>query len=165
VGGYYLYYWQSNGDTPKRVDVGKRTTYTLEGLEVGQPYTFAVTAHDAQGGRESVWSNQVHRQIETSSFTVEAPGVLANDHTQDGNALTAELVSGANHGTVDLRQDGSFIYTPHNGFHGNDSFTYRAIRGAMASVPATVTLHVTSINGEPRAAVSFIHTTAVSSQR
>ena len=36
VGGYYLYYWQSDWNEPKRVDVGKQTTYTLSGLEAGQ---------------------------------------------------------------------------------------------------------------------------------
>ena len=59
VGGYYLYYWQSNWDHPRRVDVGKLTTYTLEALAVGQLYTFAVTAHDGRGGMESVFSNTV----------------------------------------------------------------------------------------------------------
>jgi hypothetical protein len=54
VGGSYRYYWQSDWEEPKRVDVGQETTYTLENLEVGRLYTFAVTAHDSKGGGESV---------------------------------------------------------------------------------------------------------------
>ena len=63
VGGYYLYYWQSDCDEPKRVDVGLQTSYTLENLEVGRVCHFAVAAHDGKGGRESVYSNVVKHRI------------------------------------------------------------------------------------------------------
>ena len=53
VGGYRLYYWQATWQTPASLDVGKQTIYTLTGLEAGQTYLFAVTAHDASRGRES----------------------------------------------------------------------------------------------------------------
>jgi len=63
VGGYYLYYWQADWEKPKRVDVGLQTTYTLQNLEVGHLYTFAVTAYNDKGERESVFSNVVSHQI------------------------------------------------------------------------------------------------------
>ena len=59
VGGYTLYYWQRDWDTPAHIDVGKRTTYTLTDLEDGQTYYIAVTAHDGQDEGESDFSNVV----------------------------------------------------------------------------------------------------------
>lgn len=56
---YYLYYWQADWDKPKRIDVGLQTTYTLQNLEVGRLYTFAVTVHDGKGKGESAFSNRV----------------------------------------------------------------------------------------------------------
>lgn len=40
--------------------------------------------------------------------------------------LTAEIKQFPNNGTVVLNTDGSFVYTPNNGFAGQDSFTYLA---------------------------------------
>src|SRR5262249_41548684 len=51
-----------------------------------------------------------------------------------------------------LNLDGSFTYIPHNGFSGNDAFTYAANDGLIDSAPALVTLgvygflNVTSLN-------------------
>jgi PKD repeat protein len=74
VGGYNLYYWQTRWNAPASVNVGNQTTYTLTGLEAGQTYHFAITAHDGTGGRESVYSNTVTKTFPTSaptaSFTV-----------------------------------------------------------------------------------------------
>jgi len=50
--------------------------------------------------------------------------VLANDNSRA--PLTASLVSGPTHGTLDFADDGSFIYTPDSGFQGIDNFIYRA---------------------------------------
>jgi hypothetical protein len=50
VGGYNLYYWQTDWDAPAGVDVKKQMTYTLTGLEAGQTYHFAVTAYDNKAG-------------------------------------------------------------------------------------------------------------------
>ena len=59
------------------------------------------------------------------------------------------LVTDVEHGTLDLNEDGSFVYTPNAGFTGEDSFTYRAYDGTD-SVVATVTITV----GEPTGAAS-----------
>jgi hypothetical protein len=76
-------------------------------------------------------------------LNVAAPGVLANDADSDvGDMLSALLLSGPASGTLTLNANGSFGYTPNAGFAGTDSFTYRAYDGALASVPATVTLTV-----------------------
>ena len=69
-------------------------------------------------------------------------GVLANDSDADGDALTAQMLSGPSYGTIALNADGSFTYTPTSGFFGDDAFTYQASDGLALSNAATVTLTV-----------------------
>jgi hypothetical protein len=79
-----------------------------------------------------------------STHTVPPIGVLMNDCDEDSNlvgALTAELVAPPTGGTVDLRPDGSFDYTP-NSDTTMDSFTYVANDGILDSNVATVSLKV-----------------------
>ena len=61
---------------------------------------------------------------QNTPLTVPAPGVLANDHDQDGDTLTASVSSGPNDGTLTLNSDGSFTYVPNTGFFGQDHFQY-----------------------------------------
>ncbi|MBL7223776.1 MAG: cadherin-like domain-containing protein, partial [Candidatus Brocadiae bacterium] len=61
---------------------------------------------------------------EDGTLVVPADGVLANDTDAAGGPLTAVLVSGTTHGTLELLADGSFTYTPTADFHGEDSFVY-----------------------------------------
>jgi hypothetical protein len=101
---------------------------------------------------------------------VPAPGVLGNDAAMDAtvpgaahlangvstvaegpdlrfllptDGLTAHLVGGPSHGTVELRSDGSFTYVPLEGFAGTDRFTYVAADFHGNSEVATVELVVT----------------------
>jgi Bacterial Ig domain len=69
------------------------------------------------------------------------PGVLANDLNLLGGS-TAILVSGVSHGTLDLRSNGGFTYTPESGYLGTDSFRYRP--GGLLSTAAKVTITVTN---------------------
>ncbi|MGI9877994.1 Ig-like domain-containing protein [Vibrio chagasii] len=81
--------------------------------------------------------------------TIVAPGVLYND-TDDANTqapfyagLTARVYKQPMHGTVTLKENGEFIYTPDAGFIGNDSFEYDVTDiGFRHSFPATVNLQV-----------------------
>jgi hypothetical protein len=83
---------------------------------------------------------------EDTALTVAAPGVLGNDSDPDGGALSAVLVSGPAHGTLVLRANGSFTYTPAANYHGPDSFTYKANDGTTDSNAATVSITVTAAN-------------------
>jgi hypothetical protein len=76
------------------------------------------------------------------SYAVDAPGVLENDGDAGQDLITAQLVAGPTNGTVDLDEDGSFIYTPNPGFVGSDAFTYEANDGFTNSPPVTVTLQI-----------------------
>ena len=76
-------------------------------------------------------------------------GVLANDLDAAGGTLTASLVDDAGNGVVELAADGSFNYTPNQGFAGIDSFTYVANTAGAASNVATVQIDVKAVNRPP----------------
>jgi subtilisin family serine protease len=95
-------------------------------------------------------SNDAWSMSAGATLVVAAPGVLGNDSDADGDALTVELASGPASGSLALNGDGSFSYTPHAGFAGTDSFTYRAHDGALYSGSATVSITVVaSVNSPP----------------
>ena len=55
------------------------------------------------------------------------------------------LVNNVSNGTLNLAADGSFTYTPNNGFAEVDSFTYKANDGYSNSDVATVIISVGSV--------------------
>ncbi|HVL52917.1 MAG TPA: Ig-like domain-containing protein, partial [Vitreimonas sp.] len=89
---------------------------------------------------------------EDTALTVPAPGVLANDTDDDGDALSAVLVAGPSNGTVTLDADGSFVYVPAADFNGPDAFTYRAADGLDTSPVTTVSILVAAVDDPPAAA-------------
>ncbi len=102
--------------------------------------SITVTANHAP-----VANNDAYSLVQDTTLTVAAPGVLGNDTDADGNSLTAAVVSGVSHGTLNLNANGGFTYTPSAGYAGTDSFTYRANDGMSNSASATVTISVVSI--------------------
>lgn len=77
------------------------------------------------------------------TFSIESPGVLINDREPTaGQKLSASLISGTSHGTIGLKQDGSFSYTPVEGWSGTDKFVYASIGGGGASDTATAVIRV-----------------------
>ncbi|MDY1005563.1 Ig-like domain-containing protein [Curtobacterium sp. CFBP9011] len=75
----------------------------------------------------------------------EGDGVLANDR---GTGLTATVDQVPAHGTLDLHADGSYSYTPADGFSGTDRATYTATDGAGAKATGTVTITVRPAAGD-----------------
>jgi VCBS repeat-containing protein len=124
-----------------------------------------LAAANVRGGNVSVLLNSTninrapmatadaYTTAEDTALTVAAPGVLGNDSDPDGGQLTAALVpgSGPSHGSLTLRADGSFTYTPAANYNGSDSFTYKASDGTLTSSPVTVNLTVTGVNDAPAA--------------
>ena len=84
------------------------------------------------------------------------PGVLVNDTDPDGDALTAVLVTGPSHGTVDLHSDGLLVYTPDPNYSGTDTFSYKANDGQANSNVATVTITVNPVNDPPSSLVMSV---------
>ena len=101
--------------------------------------------------RLSGGATQNYTLDEDASVSVPASeGVLVNDFDDDGDALTATLVSGpSNAASFTFNPDGSFDYTPLTNFNGTDTFTYRANDGSNDSNIATVTITVNPIDDPP----------------
>ena len=86
-----------------------------------------------------------------TTFSIPAPGFLANDIDPDGETITAVSIHDTvDHGSLVAFADGSFTYTPDPGFQGTDGFSYR-MRDASNhfSDPVTVTLTVLEGNRGP----------------
>ena len=96
-----------------------------------------------------VATNDIYNANSNSIMDVAASGLLVNDSDIDSPTITAQLVVGPTHGTVSIHPDGSFSYTPTLNFAGNDSFTYSAFDGSLASNVATVSIKVTGVNSAP----------------
>jgi hypothetical protein len=60
----------------------------------------------------------------------------------DGDAITAQLVSGPTNGTVTFNPDGTFTYTPNTHYVGPDSFTYTWSDGLTPGNTATISIDV-----------------------
>lgn len=86
---------------------------------------------------------------EDEALDLASPGVLGNDTDPQGDPLSAVLVSGPSHGTLQLRANGSFRYVPDADYTGDDSFSYQASDGSTSSSPLTVTLTISAVNDAP----------------
>ncbi|MBO9571582.1 MAG: cadherin-like domain-containing protein, partial [Chitinophagaceae bacterium] len=68
--------------------------------------------------------------------------LLLNDKDQNDQKLTAYLIKGSAHGHVQLNQDGTFVFTPYEGFEGTStSFVYKVCEegaGSLCSSNTTV---------------------------
>jgi gliding motility-associated-like protein len=80
------------------------------------------------------------------SKALDGPTVLVNDSDLDGDALavTVAPISGPAHGTLELRVDGTYRYTPNPKYYGEDSFTYQVCDNGTPSLctQATVTIQI-----------------------
>jgi gliding motility-associated-like protein len=77
---------------------------------------------------------------------LDGPSVLLNDNDLDGDALAvaSTVVIGPANGTLELRTDGTYRYTPNPKYYGKDQFTYRVCDNGTPSqcAEATVTIRV-----------------------
>jgi hypothetical protein len=89
-----------------------------------------------------------------SSLDLAAPGVLKNDTTDPDTTYTLTVTdsSGLPTGsTVNLRSDGSFVFTPPTDWHGPASFDYCLVPagGTECESTATVTIYVGTVLRDP----------------
>ncbi len=127
------------------------TYQVVDGELYSNVVTVSLTVFSANDA--PVASADNYRTTEDTALVVAAAaGVLRDDRDADGDALTAELVSGPAHGTLALNGNGSFTYTPAADFNGLDSFTYKAFDGTTFSNTVAVSLKVTAVNDTPTAA-------------
>ncbi|MDP8209350.1 MAG: tandem-95 repeat protein [Candidatus Stygibacter australis] len=77
--------------------------------------------------------------------------VLDNDYDIDEYPLplTAELLTGIEHGNLELLLDGNFSYQPDANWNGWEAFSYRIFDGAAYSESVNVDLFVSPVNDVP----------------
>ncbi|MGF1522503.1 MAG: Ig-like domain-containing protein [Leptolyngbyaceae cyanobacterium] len=114
-------------------------TYTVTDGGLTDTATVSVTVDDVTPVNEPPVAGD-------DSFTTDAGMALsgdaaANDSDPDGDALTFSLLTEAGNGAVSFNADGSFSYTPNDGFEGTDSFTYEVSDGEFSD-SATVSITV-----------------------
>ncbi|HYI67618.1 MAG TPA: Ig-like domain-containing protein [Candidatus Limnocylindrales bacterium] len=109
-------------------------TLVLSGLLIGGP-------QPARAALVATGVNDSQSVKHDRTTVIPAPGVLGNDLNLLGGSR-ALLVSGVSHGTLTLRSDGGYTYTPAAGYLGTDTFRYRP--SGLLSTAATVTITVTN---------------------
>ena len=67
----------------------------------------------------------------------------------DSSTLNVMVVSQPTNGSITIKADGSFSYTPTANFNGTDSFTYKVNDGELDSDLATVSITVIPVNDVP----------------
>jgi hypothetical protein len=83
----------------------------------------------------------------TASHTA-AGNVLGNDYDPNHETMTAYLMTESADGKIDLQKDGSFLFTPRDGFSGSSTqFTYKVCDNgspALCSINTTATIRFPS---------------------
>ena len=131
-------------------------TFALQQLGADSDYTLAfnvaeaaVVENSAPVAADDSYTVITAPGVEDPTFEVPteltvdvAAGVLANDSDADGDDLTVAIATDPTNGNVALNADGSFTYTPTNGFvaDGPDSFSYTVSDGNGGSDTGEVTI-------------------------
>ena len=100
--------------------------------------------------------NDTYSTNEDTPLIVPAPGVLLNDSDANGQPLSVsqvnDLAANVNspvtltNGTITMRSNGSFAFTPALHSTGGDSFTYQVSDGNGGTANGSVTITVTQVN-------------------
>jgi VCBS repeat-containing protein len=131
-------------------------TYTPSNGYVGTD-SFTVTVSDGKGGTTTATIT-----IQVNEPPNQAPTVVTQDLQKttlkntavsgtvvgtdaDGDTLTYTVGTTPTHGTVVVNQDGTWIYTPSNGYVGTDSFTVTVSDGKGGTATATITIQVNEL--------------------
>ena len=99
-------------------------TFTVsDGMRTSEEATITIKVINVNDSPVATDDN--YETLQDVILDVPAPGVLANDVDADPtDAIFVDVKDEPMHGTLVLKQDGSFTYTPDDGFYGEDSFTY-----------------------------------------
>ncbi|MBW1788200.1 MAG: tandem-95 repeat protein, partial [Deltaproteobacteria bacterium] len=114
---------------------------TFDGPDlIAQGVDFGNVANSAPVAVDDAYTTSVDVPLEVLTFE----GIVANDLDADLDQLTVMLdsVSEPDHGQLAINPDGSFTYTPDQGYFGPDSFTYVVSDGELTSNIAAVSVTV-----------------------
>ena len=154
IGGYNLYFGSSSRNYPNRIDVGNVTSSTIQSLEEGQMYFFAVTAYDT-GRNESLFSEEI-------SYTIP---IIAKVFTISASAGVNGHVSPSGEVSVDSQSDQNFTIAADSGHQISDVLVNGESVGAVSSytfynVRSDQTVHVAFVSlaeNEPPVALAGLY--------
>lgn len=89
--------------------------------------------------------------VRGGSLKVTNASVLDNDVDVDGDALTANLLTGPTHGQITWRADGTFDYVHDGGSDSFDAFMYQVVDASGDVSVATVNLNIQDLDAAPKA--------------
>ena len=90
-------------------------------------------------------ANDAYNCIGNVGITLNATqGVLANDVSPDGTALTVAILANGAHGVAAISSNGAFTYNPTAGYSGTDSFTYTLTSTNGKTDIGTVTVSIST---------------------
>jgi hypothetical protein len=102
-------------------------------------------------------SSDLFANPDSATTAFETPvtlAVLANDTSQNNNALTVASVTAPAHGSAVINSGTTVTYTPASGYAGPDSFTYTLSNGSGGTDTGTVTITVNPASTSASLAVS-----------
>ena len=138
IGGSFTY-------TPDGINWGQMTfTYlATDGVLESNVATVTISVTDSQNA-PPVARDDIYSIGSGQLLLVDAPGVLGNDTDDDGDQLTASLITSPAKGSLVLYHDGHFEYTPNPGIvDTTDQFVYEVSDGNLHPDPVTATVTIT----------------------
>ncbi|RYX78251.1 tandem-95 repeat protein, partial [bacterium] len=120
--------------------------------------SFTIVVSDGKGGTTTVTVN-VNITPTNVAPVATSPAVTTAEDTPvngtitatdaDGNPLTFTTSTPPTNGTVVLRPDGTYTYTPNANFNGTDSFEVTVSDGKGGTTTVTINVTVTPVNDVP----------------
>ncbi|MCH4824206.1 Ig-like domain-containing protein [Gramella lutea] len=123
-------------------------TNALENTSTCETQVEVIVSDDGVNEPPVAFDEEYTTGINTTLNVSASEGVLVNDTDPENDELTAILDTDVEFGDLQLNPDGSFSYTPDNGFTGQDFFTYVANDGEFNSNVIFVSINVVDDNGE-----------------
>ncbi|MFH0709591.1 MAG: Ig-like domain-containing protein, partial [Pseudomonadota bacterium] len=145
-------------------------TFNLNLTGFNQTVNFEPGAHVISGGIQGIGTIGANNGapiavddvfVTTPNTPLVTGNVLSNDTLVDNAHVQTYSAISVNGGTVVYNNDGTFTYTPANGYTGTDTFTYTLIDDDGDMDTATVTVNVNSIVVVPPAVSNVPDTTYV----
>lgn len=103
------------------------------------------TPHNAAPSAET----DSYAVAEGATLSIDAAdGLLANDTDAEGDALSLNVLSQPQHGSLDVQPDGAFVYVHDHSETLSDSFAYEVSDG-VGSSSAVVNLSITAVDDAP----------------
>ena len=114
---------------------GGTATIAIDELKTSAPFKYAGGCNNAPLAIRDNITGMADRRASGS--------LIDNDKEKNNESLTAYLIKGSRDGKVELKEDGTFTFTPDKNFKGNStSFVYKICDEAnLCSPEATVYIH------------------------